>query len=144
MTNCFASGEIFYLRLFLPSEFYADFFSSDKVLKVWLEKITCRYELFHDGGSYHIETNSLIYSANQWTEFFIIGKPPSWKSWVLNKSEVHRSTSAHEDTTWARREIPVVHFSLHKKWSFPLRVSSVNVTKYTGNCEFGHTCLRNS
>ena len=28
--------------------------------------------------------------------------------------------------------------SLHKKWSFPLRISSVNVTKFAGNCEFGH------
>ena len=28
--------------------------------------------------------------------------------------------------------------SLHKKWSFPLRSSSVNVTKSEGNCEFGH------
>ena len=25
-----------------------------------------------------------------------------------------------------------------KKWSFQLRISSVNVTKYTGNCGFGH------
>ena len=27
---------------------------------------------------------------------------------------------------------------LHKKWSFPLRISSINVTKSTGNCGFGH------
>ena len=27
---------------------------------------------------------------------------------------------------------------LHKKWSFPLGTSSVNVTKSAGNCEFGH------
>ena len=31
MTNYFASGEIFYRRFFLPTKFYADFFSSDKV-----------------------------------------------------------------------------------------------------------------
>ena len=73
MTDYFASGEIFHLRLLLPSEFYADFFSCDKVSKVWLEKISCRYKLFHDGGPSHIETNSLIHSANQWTGFFIIG-----------------------------------------------------------------------
>ena len=30
------------------------------------------------------------------------------------------------------------HPSLHKKWNLPLRTSSVNVTKSTGNCEFGH------
>ena len=28
--------------------------------------------------------------------------------------------------------------SLHKKWSFPLRIYSVNVTKSTGNCVFSH------
>ena len=27
-------------------------------------------------------------------------------------------------------------YSLHKKWSSPLRISSVNVTKSKGNCEF--------
>ena len=31
-----------------------------------------------------------------------------------------------------------VQHTLHKKWSFPLRVSSVNVAKFAGNCEFGH------
>ena len=28
---------------------------------------------FHDGCSYHIETSPLICSANQWTDFFMIG-----------------------------------------------------------------------
>ena len=32
---------------------------------------------------------------------------------------------------------------LHKKWSFPLRISSVNVTKSAGNCGFGHIYWRN-
>ena len=34
-------------------------------------------------------------------------------------------------------------FSLHKNWSFPLRISSVNVTKSTGICRFGHVYWRN-
>ena len=29
--------------------------------------------LFHDGGPYHIETSPLIYRANQWTSFYVIG-----------------------------------------------------------------------
>ena len=34
--------------------------------------------------------------------------------------------------------------TLHKKWSFPLRISSINVTKSVGNCEFiGHSYWRN-
>ena len=32
---------------------------------------------------------------------------------------------------------------LHKKWSFPLRVSSVNVTKSTVSSRFGHIYRRN-
>ena len=32
---------------------------------------------------------------------------------------------------------------LHKKWSFPLRNSSVSVTKSPGICGFGHICWRN-
>ena len=29
-------------------------------------------------------------------------------------------------------------FPLHKKWSFPLRISSVNVTESAGNCGISH------
>ena len=29
-------------------------------------------------------------------------------------------------------------FTLHKKWSFPLRISSVNVSKSAVSCGFGH------
>ena len=33
--------------------------------------------------------------------------------------------------------------SLHKKWSFSLRISSINVTKYAVSCRFGHIYWRN-
>ena len=36
-----------------------------------------------------------------------------------------------------------IYFSQHKKWSFPLRISLVNVTKSVGNCWFGHIYWRN-
>ena len=39
--------------------------------------------------------------------------------------------------------IVLVYVTLHKKWSFPLRISSVNVTKSAGNCGFGHINWRN-
>ena len=29
--------------------------------------------IFHDGGSYHTRTSPLIYKANQWTGFYVIG-----------------------------------------------------------------------
>ena len=31
------------------------------------------YQLFFDGGPYHIETSQLICSANQWTGFYMTG-----------------------------------------------------------------------
>ena len=33
--------------------------------------------------------------------------------------------------------------TLHKKWSFPLRLSSVNMTKSAVSCRFGHIYWRN-
>ena len=36
-----------------------------------------------------------------------------------------------------------LEFTLYKKWSFPLRISSVNVTKSAGNWGFGHIYWRN-
>ena len=33
--------------------------------------------------------------------------------------------------------------SLHEKWSFPIRISSVNVTKSTVSCGFGHVYWKN-
>ena len=34
--------------------------------------------------------------------------------------------------------ILLAQFTLHKTWSFPLRIFSVNVTKSAGNCRFGY------
>ena len=42
-------------------------------------------------------------------------------------------------STIAKTLLPV-----HKKWSFPLRISSVNVTKFAENFEFGHIWLKKS
>ena len=33
--------------------------------------------------------------------------------------------------------------SLRKRWNFPLRISSINMTKSVGNCGFGHIYWRN-
>ena len=39
-------------------------------------------------------------------------------------------------------ELEIYHYT--NKWSFPLRISSINVTKSAGNCEFSHIYWRNS
>ena len=36
-----------------------------------------------------------------------------------------------------------IHAYMHKKWSFPLRIYSVNVIISAGNCGFGHIYWRN-
>ena len=44
---------------------------------------------------------------------------------------------------WLRNLLTSCTTSLHKKWSFPIRISSVNVTKSAGSCGFGHIHWRN-
>ena len=56
------------------------------------------------------------------------------------------NAEANDDVWWSAitktdEEILLI---LHKKWSFPLRISSVNVTKSTVSCGFGHVYWRNS
>ena len=36
-------------------------------------QLKATYYLFHDGGSYHIETSPLNCIANQWTGFYMVG-----------------------------------------------------------------------
>ena len=44
---------------------------------------------------------------------------------------------------WETSFIRDTRVTLYKKWSFPLRIFSVNVTKSAGNCGFGHIYWRN-
>ena len=46
--------------------------------------------------------------------------------------------------TVSSRYLQAMYITLHKKWSFPLRISSVNVTKSSVSCGFGHIYWRNS
>ena len=50
------------------------------------------------------------------------------------------------DLMVTRRHVSFIHKykTLHKKWNFPLRVSSVNVRKSLVSCEFGQIYWRNS
>ena len=40
---------------------------------------------------------------------------------------------------WTTRNVPTTA----RKMKFPLRISSVNLTKFAGNCRFGHIYWRN-
>ena len=41
------------------------------------------------------------------------------------------------------KERSILSPTLHKKWSFPLRISSANMTKSAVSCRFGYTYWRN-
>ena len=43
-----------------------------------------------------------------------------------------------------KKKLNKKHFLLHKKWSFPLRVFSVNMTKSAVFCRFGYIYWRNT
>ena len=48
-------------------------------------------------------------------------------------------------TIWKSGKITIIFspLTLHKKWSSPLRIYSVNVTKFAVSCGFGHIFRRN-
>ena len=52
------------------------------------------------------------------------------------------SFSFHNREVSGKDEVHIFQ-TLHKKWSFLLSISSVNVTKSAGNCAFGHIYWRN-
>ena len=51
----------------------------------------------------------------------------------FNKNSMWIDKESNSSWTW----------TLHKKWSFPLRISSVNVTKSVASCGFSHIYWRN-
>ena len=69
----------------------------------------------------------------------------AWEEWASNSSfrffiEI-LSIPNLSGWYWANPQ-NLMH-PLHKKWSFPLRISSVNVTKSAGKCAFGNIYWRN-
>ena len=66
-----------------------------------------------------------------------LGNFPIWYLSLLGKHSTEGNLVSHE-----RRNRMLGH-ALHKKWSFPLRISPVNVTKSAVSCGFGHIYRRN-
>ena len=62
-----------------------------------------------------------------------------WAQENIDENLTEKFSNFFVDTT-------IIHwlfFHKNPKWSFPLRISSVNVTKSAGNCGFGHIYWRN-
>ena len=63
--------------------------------------------------------------------------------WVTYVKDVRGSPRSASEYTKNNSLSTLISSTLHKKWSFPLRISSVNVTKSAGNSGYGHIYWRN-
>ena len=128
----------------------------------WIKRTQiCNSEPFRDGCLYHIETSPLICRAiglqflcnrdfrHERAKVLLIKRLVSS---VLRRRpccDVNFSNFWKLESCYGIASPKVVYcrkwywYSLHKKWSFPLRISSVNVTKSPVSCGFGHIYRRN-
>ena len=86
----------------------------------------------------------LMYDSN-WYDYQQLQQNCSSIAWFIEflKTQILEVTSAvSQQSPSAIVEESLVH-TIHKKWSFPLRISPINVTKSPGNCGFGHIYCRN-
>ena len=67
-----------------------------------------------------------------------IGKKWHWRERVQPKNWSHSLKIFLSSFFFVVTVFAPLVLSLHKKWSFPLRISSVNVAKSAGNCRFGY------
>ena len=72
--------------------------------------------LFYEGGPYHIETSLLIWSANQWTGFYVIGIS------VMKELKENCYEHSHSHLTALSHFRPMFHFQCFPIFSkmFPL------------------------
>ena len=135
---------------FVKKEALAEVFSCEFLLTVFLKEYLKYY--LHDGGPYHIETSPSICRANQRTCAYMIGtsvmKELNHFLQIISVTSMVSSTLKHclhcfmnenMNTKWINKVV----ITLRKKWNFPLRISSVNVTKSVDFCAFGHISSKN-
>ena len=67
---------------------------------------------------------------------FVI-KTPEWLYWCQSGVYFRFRTDFTQCSV-----VFIAYLTLHKKWSFPLRICSVNVTKSKDSCGFGHIYWR--
>ena len=65
-------------------------------------------------------------------------------TWQNKYSILTKFSEVFCDFLFLKVGFQALHLPLHKNWRFPLRISSVNMTKSAGNCGFGHIYWRNS
>ena len=81
------------------------------------------------------------YPEVYWKWILLMLNKNTWKMSLTNKEFQHKSLFClfvFLDVFWV-----FIHLALHKKWSFPLRISSLNVTKSAVSSGFSHIYRRN-
>ena len=82
------------------------------------------------------------YPEVYWKWILLMLNKNTWKMSLTHKEFQHKSLFclfAFLDVFWV-----FIHVALHKKWSFPLRISSVNVTKSAVSFLCSVACRQNS
>ena len=94
----------------------------------WTNKINNSFSLFRQRAANFIEQ-----MQNKTSKRFALmhtKQTQSIKNWNYETISITLKKSNHNDVT-------------AQKWSFPVRISSLNVAKFAGNCGFGHINWRN-
>ena len=88
----------------------------------------------HRGLFLKNKTSSEGYQLLEWAFMLLWIK---YRLITSNWKEVELNMNLHTSSIYLEKK------PLHKKWSFPLRISPVNVTKFVVSCGFGHIYWRN-
>ena len=111
----------------------------------WKHKIIYLFNLVLLSNIFHWYTQSCVFNkllssakAEAFPQLLIKNKEAlSAKRLTSGKSPCRKSL------IYGKNKSPNIELALHKKWSFPLRISSVNVTKSEGIYGFAHIYWKN-
>ena len=97
-----------------------------------------KYVMYHCLKSVRIRSYFRIFVFSRiWTEYGEILRISPYSVRMRKNADQNNSEYGHlSEWVWLKG-IRCWH-ALHKKWSFSLRISLVNVTKAAGNCGFGY------
>ena len=144
-----------HIQKFGPKQFVFVFFLG-KASQQWKQSVRWNLPLMRDIIFFCRAEKSLFYSIScpnllvekrlLAVKLFSNGVRFYWSISFTLKSldhEIQRASSNMESIANIVRNGALLKLTLHKKWSFLLRISSANVTKSVGNCGFGHIYWRN-
>ena len=111
-----------------------------RLLKVHQKRSACRWE--RRFGIQYLKTSrcyqnyQTIGKREHWSSLIFID--PYWSSFNIDpywSASKNLQSICHKFLKSIKAEFAI---TTAQKWSFPVRVFSIYVTKFSGNCEFGH------